>query len=52
MTVDPVCGMSINPDKAEWTAEYNGQTYYFCAANCLAAFENDPERYLAGGDTP
>jgi Cu+-exporting ATPase len=46
--VDPVCGMEITAD----SAEYDGQTYYFCSPGCRAAFEAAPERYvrpLAGG---
>jgi Cu+-exporting ATPase len=33
--VDPVCGMTINPDAAAGAHEYNGQTYYFCRKHCL-----------------
>ncbi|HED03526.1 MAG TPA: YHS domain-containing protein [Candidatus Fraserbacteria bacterium] len=41
---DLVCGMSIDKDQAA-TAEYQGQTYYFCAPGCKAEFEKDPEKY-------
>ena len=52
MALDPVCKMEVDPKTAAAEAEYQGQTYYFCAPGCKAAFERDPERYLkatAGG---
>jgi len=45
---DPVCGMMVEESKAAATYEYKGQTYYFCAPGCKAAFEKDPEKYLKG----
>jgi len=47
---DPVCGMRVDRDKA-LTKELGGQTYYFCSAHCLHAFEVDPETYLSGHAT-
>ncbi len=44
--IDPVCQMAVDPDQAAATAEYQGQTYYFCAPGCKAAFEKDPDAYL------
>jgi Cu+-exporting ATPase len=46
MAVDPVCGMEVDEKSAAATYEYKGQTYYFCAPGCKAAFEKDPEKYL------
>ncbi|WP_232296153.1 heavy metal translocating P-type ATPase [Terriglobus sp. TAA 43] len=43
---DVVCGMTIDPAKAAATAEYKGDTYYFCAKGCHAKFTADPEKYL------
>jgi uncharacterized membrane protein YraQ (UPF0718 family)/YHS domain-containing protein len=42
---DPVCGMKVDRAKAV-TKELGGETYYFCSADCLHAFEADPENYL------
>lgn len=50
MAVDPVCGMEVDEKTAEWTSEYKGITYYFCAPGCMASFEKDPEKYLSGGE--
>jgi Cu+-exporting ATPase len=44
--VDPVCGMAVNPDKAEHRCEHAGHTYYFCSHHCRARFEAEPARYL------
>jgi len=44
---DPVCGMELEPDTAEYTVDYDGRTYYFCSADCLEAFEDSPEEYAA-----
>jgi len=44
--VDPVCGMTVNPDTAAGSYQYRGQTYYFCAPSCLEKFRLDPERFL------
>jgi len=45
---DPVCGMMIDPKTAVATSEHKGQTYYFCARGCKAAFDKDPEKYIKG----
>ena len=43
---DPVCGMTVDPARAEHSHAYGGQTYYFCCAGCRVKFEADPDRYL------
>ena len=45
MARDPVCGMEINESDAAATSEYQGQTYYFCAAACKRAFDESPTKY-------
>jgi uncharacterized protein len=45
---DPVCGMTVDPQKAEST-EHGGRRYVFCGPGCRATFEADPERYTATG---
>jgi xanthine dehydrogenase accessory factor len=35
---DPICGMQVDVASAKWTAERDGQTYYFCAPGCRKAF--------------
>ena len=46
MAMDPVCNMEVDEATAEWTSEYEGQTYYFCAPGCKASFDKDPDKYL------
>ncbi|MBX9795102.1 MAG: YHS domain-containing protein, partial [Burkholderiaceae bacterium] len=47
-TVDPVCGMTVEPAKAAGRAEHRGRTYLFCSGHCLSEFGEDPDRYAAG----
>jgi xanthine dehydrogenase accessory factor len=44
--IDPVCGMTVEVEGAEFTAEYNGQIYYFCCDGCQTTFEQNPAHYL------
>jgi len=46
--IDPVCGMSVETNDAQYTAEYLGKTYYFCSASCKTDFEQNPVYYLYG----
>jgi Cu+-exporting ATPase len=45
--LDPVCHMTVEKASAAATRRHGGTTYYFCSAGCAAAFEAEPERYLA-----
>ena len=49
-TRDPVCGMTVDPDKARFTHDYEGTTYLFCCGGCQAAFRTDPEAFLRARD--
>jgi Cu+-exporting ATPase len=44
--IDPVCGMTVDPNNAVGSYEYQGKTYYFCSTHCLHRFEKDPESIL------
>jgi Cu+-exporting ATPase len=44
---DPVCGMSVEPDKAGAKHEHEGTTYYFCCHHCAEKFKTDPKKYIA-----
>jgi Cu+-exporting ATPase len=48
--LDPVCGMTVDPDHAADSVTHEGKTYYFCAASCAARFRADPRRYLEAPD--
>jgi len=43
---DPVCGMVFAPGDAAVTADWQEQTYYFCAPICKEKFLAAPEKYL------
>ncbi len=47
MAIDPVCHMTVEESQAAATSEYKGKKYYFCAAGCKRAFDENPEKYLA-----
>ena len=44
--LDPVCGMTVDPDRAAGSFEYQGKTYYFCSTHCLHRFRENPESFL------
>jgi len=43
---DPVCGMSFAKEEAVATAEYEGDTFYFCSEECREEFETEPEDFV------
>jgi Cu+-exporting ATPase len=43
---DPVCGMDVEPEKAAASAEWQGETWYFCSQGCREKFVADPEGIL------
>ncbi len=47
-TIDPVCGMEVDPSRAAARVEHGGKTYYFCAPHCARKFEANPDKYLSG----
>ncbi|MGE0102929.1 MAG: heavy metal translocating P-type ATPase [Blastocatellales bacterium] len=47
--IDPVCGMTVDPERSAGSYEHGGETYYFCNPGCLDKFSRNPEFYLANG---
>ncbi|GAB4116319.1 MAG: hypothetical protein Kow00103_11870 [Candidatus Caldatribacteriota bacterium] len=43
-----VCGEDVKKEK--YVTEYDGVEYYFCSAECLEEFENNPEEYVETND--
>jgi Cu+-exporting ATPase len=43
---DPVCGMTVDPEKAAAKVEHDGKTYYFCSPRCAERFSKEPEKFL------
>ena len=47
MAKDIICGMDIEKASAAGSHQHKGETYYFCSAKCLSAFQKEPDQYLA-----
>ena len=45
---DPVCGMTVDPDRTPHHQVHDGRTYHFCSARCVERFRAEPTRFLAG----
>ena len=47
VAIDPGCKMEVNKaNPPGGKADYEGQTYYFCAPGCLHAFEAEPSKFV------
>jgi Cu+-exporting ATPase len=44
--IDPVCGMTVDPEKTQHRHTHNEQTFYFCCGGCRTKFAADPAKYL------
>jgi Cu+-exporting ATPase len=51
-TIDPVCGMTVDPSTSKHRSEHDGATVHFCSAHCKAKFDADPARYAAPAVNP
>jgi YHS domain-containing protein len=51
VAIDPVCGMSVDTEHAEYRSFQKGDTYYFCSAGCKETFDKDPGTYIANAKT-
>ena len=51
-TIDPVCGMTVNPATAKHSHVHGDATYYFCSAGCREKFAADPDKWLTRGEKP
>jgi len=45
VSIDPVCGMKVSVEAAKWSAERDGETFYFCGQSCLKKFEANPSTW-------
>lgn len=44
---DPVCGMTLVPEKAVGHLSFEGRDFYFCSESCLEKLGNEPQKYLS-----
>ncbi|MBU1423776.1 MAG: cation transporter, partial [Bacteroidetes bacterium] len=47
--IDPVCGMTVVPEKAAGKSTYKNKDYYFCALGCKKRFDENPDFFLEKG---
>jgi xanthine dehydrogenase accessory factor len=45
--LDPVCGMTVDRDRARHLAEHDGVVYAFCSLGCRTRFVKDPASFLS-----
>jgi Cu+-exporting ATPase len=53
--IDPVCGMSVDPEDARdrgLHVRHADVDYFFCGRGCKLDFQEDPARYLAADYQP
>lgn len=50
--LDPVCGMTVDPETSKHHFDYQGKTYHFCSAGCQTKFAAAPEQYLSKSKAP
>lgn len=50
--LDPVCGMTVDPEGANHQATHAGRHFYFCSARCKERFSADPKRFLEAEEAP
>ena len=51
-TVDPVCGMTIDEDKAAAKIGYAGDMFYFCSKHCEEEFRENPAEFIGQRQEP
>ena len=44
--IDPVCGMTVDPDATAHHHSHRERLYHFCSAGCRSKFAADPAKYL------
>jgi P-type Cu+ transporter len=49
---DPVCGMTVDTDRAAGRATHEGRDYFFCSPGCAAKFTADPAKFLGTAKSP
>ncbi|MGZ8336646.1 MAG: heavy metal translocating P-type ATPase [Allosphingosinicella sp.] len=49
---DPVCGMTVDPERTPHHEVHDGETHHFCSARCRSRFAADPESFLIATASP
>ena len=45
--IDPVCGMTVEPEHARAELTFEQKRYYFCSQGCATKFGANPASYLS-----
>ena len=46
-TIDPVCGMTVDPSSSKHRFDHEGESFCFCSARCREKFAAAPDLYLS-----
>lgn len=46
---DPVCGMNVDGDHAQYKADHHGKNYCFCCQQCMDKFKKNPDQFAKKG---
>lgn len=41
---DPICGMGVDKNKAQFSYIHKGETFYFCSENCKKIFAENNKK--------
>jgi P-type Cu+ transporter len=44
--IDPVCGMTVDPQATPHQHTHHGKPYFFCSGGCRTKFAAEPEKFL------
>ena len=44
-TKDPVCGMNVDPNHAQYKTEQNGKKIAFCSKECMDKYNKNPQQF-------
>lgn len=50
--IDPICGMTIDPQTAAGTSLIDGTVVHFCSAGCKASFDAAPPQGAPSSERP
>jgi P-type Cu+ transporter len=52
LAIDPVCGMSVDPQTSRFSVSHKGKTVHFCSESCRTKFSADPARSVSARPRP
>ena len=50
--IDPVCGMTVDPQATPHQHTHHGKPYFFCSGGCRTKFAAEPEKFLGAKAEP